>query len=795
MYINHYWLQEWLKSTTLDPDKVKENFSLRGFETELANTIALSGMVVGEITSATKVEGSKKLNLCSVDIGKGQELQIICGCSSVAKGLKVAVATVGTKLPGLVIAKRKVMGIESSGMLCTKAELGHKHAKSAEGIWHLSSSAKIGQSLAEYLKTSTTLYEIDVTPNRGDVMSLRGMTRELAQAYTAEATAPWVETAMDFSTLEALPQPVIEVSAEHACSAMHCLKVDGIQAVATPDWLELRLSEAGISSHNIIVDVLNYVMLETNQPLHAYDANTCSDEFAVGFAQAEDFQLLDGQTAKLDQATLVIKNANKPVCIAGYMGGANTQVQADTSSIYLEAASFTAATIAHSCRRYQKYTQSGSRFERGVDPEIALYGMCRALQLLQQLTGATPRAYAGVSNGIKLRKIQLDESHIQRVLGFSYSIEEVEKSLSKMSFGLRKNTSGWEVEVPSWRLDIRIQAQLVAELLRDMGMPELKKESMLISLPAQQVSSNGEPQVIDSLRSMLIACGMQETQSYSFISAAQNSALQPEKQKSLGLKNPLSQTMAVMRSHLYSGLLQQLQHNINQKQDSVRLLEMGRVFYHDESGSLQQPRMLALALFGRIQPENWSCTSKRYDFFAVQALAKKIFNHLGLSEQQWKEEAKHGMHPHQSGEWYLGGEPCMSVGRIHPETARELVVSEEVYFLQANVDHIINHVQQQRAQSVCLYPKVRRDLCLFVPKKVQYTQIESIIHENTNNYLKEVLLFDIYSGNQVPDGCASMSIGLVFQHAERTLVENDVQPMIMQCIAALKQINVNIRGE
>lgn len=791
---NHAWLMSWLPGTSESVSAISDKLNIQGFETEAQSSLSLEGIVVGEIVACGPHPKADRLSICSVRVGNDQILSIVCGCPTVRSGIKVACAQVGSKVNGLLIERRELRGVLSEGMLCSQKELGL--SSSTKGIWHLSADAPVGKSLSHWLQADSNAYAIDVTPNRGDAMSVRGIARELSIAFDCTLTQPWDARAIPKKVAD-LPNPLCQ--AHDACSAFHLVKFGGItKDVTIPDWMAVRLIESGIALHHPVVDILNYVMLETGQPMHAYDASVVSGQFDISYAKSdESLELINGKKVALDAQSLVIRSADKPVCIAGYMGGSESQVQDHTASIYLEVAAFSPSIIAYNCRRYQYHTQSGSRFERGMDPGYTYDALLRAVSLLQDLLGAELLGYAAYqAPSSQPVLVDVTYDYLQKLLGFSYSNDAIFKSLNAAGFEVQANDAGFCCVVPSWRNEVHLPCHIASELVRINGLPEGNTHSMQAHLGKpirhfEKISSS-----ISAYKKWLCANGFYETLSYSFQSHEKAKHFFASHENLISLSNPLSEDYTYLRSSLWPNLLTQMRMNLHKQHADVRLFETGRCYVHTPDGVAIQPRYLGMVMCGRVLCENWLNADSRYDFFRAKSIVDRLLSIGSKVKPSAQPQIFPGLHPSQSAVYKQDNVEVAIVGVIHPRLARVYDVPEDTCLLQLNLDALHNdHYENNMARRPSPYPTLRRDLSFMVPQNVEFEIIEKKIEECLHCYLKYFVLFDIYSGRQVLEGFKSFSLGFVFQHEERSLQEADIQVMIDRFINELKTCGIMTRGD
>ncbi len=792
---NSAWLGEWFDGVMIwAPDLAVELLPSRGFEAEHIDAGLSDKVVVGYVQSCVKHPEADKLNVCTVDVGAATPLTIVCGCPTVKEGIKVCCALIGAQIGDLTIAQRALRGVTSQGMLCSMQELGLK-AKS-KGIWHLDNEAPVGELLSSWLELSDTHVAVEVTPNRGDVMSVRGLAREIALVMSFNYNhKPW-SSVVDLSSLPS----TLEVSAEtDDCEAFHLVKLEGVANVRTPDYIACRLLESGVSLHNVLVDIANYVMLETGQPLHTYDADKVAGDLTVGYLQkSTSLALLNGDEVDIDDKTLVVKSEGKPVCVAGYMGGAGTQVDTNTKSVYVEAALFNAVSVAHTCRKYPYHTHSGTRFERGIDGGYVSHALERAVSLIMEITGAKAVGYSAIA-AKKSEQVVIEVSHkyFIKMLGFVPDAVEYKELLENAGFAVDVAQDAWLVTPPSWRNEVRLACHVLSECVR-LGslLADDDSTTMGLQIGTRISSYDKELQLVDRLRDVLVAQGWFETLSYSFASETEAVDFLREDDDAVALSNPLMHSMAMMRSSLWSGLLMQAKANKHIQQHNIKLFEVGRCFRKNTAGDVQQPRTLAMLMSGTFMPESWRGSGDSCDFYYAKSTAQHLLSAYVKTELlDWVEESVVGLHPHQSGAYYYKGKKVAFVGVIHPKLAKQYDVTEDTCLFEIEIECLLCALTHSlEVESAIYYPTMRRDLSLIVPNDVSFMYIRKKIELSLTNYLKDFVLFDIYSGSQVAEGYKSFSLGFVFQHDERSLSDEDVQPMITMLIEELDTIGVSIRG-
>lgn len=803
--INAAWLKSWFPKTAMDLDHVCQMLTQQGIETEKDETASLHGVVVGQILSVNPHPDANKLSVCTIAVGGSEPLSIVCGCSSVRVGARVAVAQLGTQLPALSIEKLTVRGVTSEGMLCSKSELGLLRTGGDKGIWHLSPDAAVGMPIMQHLKREATLLHMDITPNRGDCMSVQGLVRELAMALQLPQpdSINTVESVDTLATKQLKKLETPKILTEH-CLEFNAVRIEGIHPGAyIPDWASQRLQDAGFSLHGSVVDVVNYVMLELGQPLHCYDASKVSGPWSVKEASSQEtLLLLNDQSVQLDDSTVCVYAGGKPVAIAGYMGSKDSACDANTTAIVLESAYFKPDAIAYHCRRYKQHSHAGARFERGVDPKFVQKALMRAVEYITLWLGGKPVALAvHCQEGNVCAPIAMPKEQVVTALGMKISDDRCRMLWERSGVKVDDHGASWELTAPSWRHDLVIPEQYVSEIIRfNMIAVEHPWRMRFSHFTKPELKEFANERSMESkVRSFFRSIGCFETLTLSFAEDEKNASFLADNTQSLELLNPLNVTMAQLRCSLFPGLLEQLGNNINRGRKNVRLFEMGRVFSQVD-GMAKEEKCLSAVLTGEMFSEGWLMSQKPLDFFTLKAFATQLCIRLGLTggELTWRAEtALQGVHPYQCGGYYSGGRELISLGTLHPELRREYSLRSDVFLLRCDLNAL-----QKLSQVPCTYKpysqyqKVRRDLSLSVPEEVSYQQIEQEVRSlNFDGCLKTMFIFDIYKENSQRQSVFSIGLALVFQSAVKTLSDEQLQGFLSEITERLqKSLGITIRG-
>ena len=792
MKFSENWLRE-LVEVKADRAALAHALTMAGLEVEELTPLGegLAGVVVAEIVAAEKHPQADRLQVCKVDAGQGEPLQIVCGAPNARVGIKVPLATVGAQLPGDVSIKAaKLRGVESFGMLCSAKELGID--ADASGLLELPLDAPVGQPLAAYLGLPDASFELKLTPNRPDCLGLVGLAHDVAALFgshvktVAQAEVPVSSEARRGIRLEAgkdAPRYLGRI-------------IEGIDLAAkTPLWLAERLRRAGLRPINAVVDVTNYVMLELGQPLHAFDNDTLDGDIVVRHARAgETLKLLDGSEAKLDDGFVLIADEKKALAVAGVMGGHDSRVTDATRNVFLESAHFAPAAIMGRARKLGLHTDASHRFERGVDPGLPRRALERASELLLAIAGGQAGPVLVAENAADLPQpvpVTLRRARLKRVLGVDVADAEVARIFTALGMRVETIGDGWRVTAPSSRFDIEREEDLIEEVARIFGYDKIPTHS-----PSGALVLAIEPEARINelaLREQLAARGYHEAVNLSFVAAELLSRWGFNEQL-VPLANPLSADLAVMRPSLLPGLVEALRHNRARQQERVRLFEVARVFA-EGNPPIETPS-LAIAACGTARAEQWGEPSRALDFFDLKGDLDALLAWGGESER-WSVHADGlpgWLHPGRGARISRDGETAGYLGALHPQLAKALDLGPDVHVLELALEPLLAR-RLPKAQPVARFPSVRRDIAVEVPEDVTWSRIGEVVRGTLGGVLKELRLFDRYSGKGVEAGRKSLAMGLILQDASRTLVDDDADRCVRQAIAALEQTcQAKLRG-
>lgn len=783
MKFSEQWLRHWVNPEACT-DELVAKITMAGLEVDGVEAVAgeFTGIVVGEIVACEQHPDADKLCVTRVSIGS-EVFQVVCGAPNAQIGLKAPFATIGAVLPGNVkIKKAKLRGIESFGMLCAGEEMGVDIP--SDGLMELPVDAPVGQDIREYLQLNDTIIDVDLTPNRGDCLSIVGLAREVSANYLVDVTEPL----MDVCTPQIGDTFPVILEAPAACPRYVGRVICGVNVASnTPLWLSERLRRAGIRTIDPVVDVTNYVMIELGQPMHGFDLDTLSGSIHVRMAEAgEPLTLLNGSEVKLTADTLVIADKSKVLAIAGVMGGENTGVSISTQNIFLESAFFNPITIAGKARSYGLHTDSSHRFERGVDFQLQRKAVERATQLILDICGGRSGPMSeevSEADLPSLKQINLHSAKVESLLGVAIENDHIEALLSRLGLTLTSMGEGvWRVAVPSWRFDISIEEDLVEELGRIYGYNNLPETTPVVRVQLKQIDEGRKG--IDVMRRVLVARGYQEVINFSFIDPALHKAFEPEMEPVV-LANHISSEMSVMRTSLLPGLMKTVQYNQNRQQSRVRLFESGQTFI-SQGGELTQALWLAGVVTGSREPEGWTGTNEAVDFYDIKGDLEALLK-LGGDDRAWSfcSVRRACMHPGQCAEVLREDVVVGVIGALHPSLVKQMDLNGSAYLFEVNVA-AIEPCRVTAYQSLSKFPEVRRDMALVLDQSVPAGKIKHIIREQAGEWLKSVTVFDVYTGQCVPKGQKSLALGLTLQHPYRTFKDEEVNELFASVVSALK---------
>lgn len=784
MKFSEKWLREWV-DPPLDTAELAHRLTMIGHEVDAIEPQgqALEGVVVGEVLAVRKHPDADRLSVCQVSTGTGETIEVVCGAPNVRAGMKSPFAPTGTCLPnGVKLRRAKIRGVVSNGMLCSAIEIGL--GDESDGIVDLPEDAPVGQPLSDYLGLPDVSLDLDLTPNRGDCFSVRGIARDVA----AMASVPMTEPSFTPIGATIADSHHVELVYPAGCPRFAARVIRGIDSTAaSPLWLQERLRRSGLRSISPVVDVTNYVMMELGQPLHAYDLARLRGPVRARLADArEQLTLLDGRSVELDPATLVIADDSGPIGMAGVMGGLSTAVNDDTTDIFLEAAYFTPQTMAGVARRYGMHTDASMRFERGVDPQLPPRAIERATELLLAIAGGSAGPLADTKSERHLpvnEPLRLRQSRLQRILGLGIPDDRVTRILHDLGFSTTAEPGGWLVEVPAFRFDIDIEDALVEEVARIYGYDEIPEVNAI----GETVLATATEAVVglEQVAETLIARDYQEVITYSFVDEKINGLVTGAK-SSLVLRNPISTDMAVMRGSVWPGLITAASANVARQQERVRIFEIGKTYHGSPDAPVEVVRVSGLAT-GPVVEQQWGSALQAVDYFDVKRDVEVLLERTGVAQEFEFVAAEHAvLQPGQTAEILRRGTLVGIVGRLHPTVARDYGLDKGALLFELDAAKAFA-AQVPAAEPISRYPAIRRDIAVVVKNDLTAAQLRTAVESVSPALIRSVRIFDVYHGSGIEAGLKSIALSLILQETSRTLTDEDADTVMSAVLRKLQQ--------
>lgn len=782
MKFSENWLREHV-SLDADSAALEQRLTMIGLEVEGVERIgeALDGVVIARIVSCEKHPEADRLQVCQVDAGQPQPLQIVCGAPNAREGLVAPLAMVGARLGDITIKTARLRGVESNGMLCSAKELGVD--ADASGLMELPDDAPVGAPLADYLGLPDNVIELGLTPNRADCLAVRGIAWDVAAAFDVRVTAS------GYAPVEPQVEAALPVELNAGADAPRYLGrvIEGVDArAATPVWMAERLRRGGIRPVSFLVDVTQYVMLELGQPMHAFDRDLLQGPVGVRRARVgEKLVLLDGREVDLDEEFLAITDRDRVIALGGVMGGHDTRVTDGTRNVFLESAHFAPAAIIGRSRRLGLHTDAAHRYERGVDPELPREAIEAATRLILQVAGGAPGPVTEATLPGHLPRpgaITLRRERLARVLGVQIEDAEVGRILRALGLQVEDTSDGWTATPPTRRFDLAIEEDLIEEVARIHGY-----DSIPATLPggAPRVVAVAEGEVQETeLRRHLVSRDFLEAVNFAFVDADLLGQWQLQ-HDAVPLANPLSAELGVMRTALLPGLVDALARNAARQQTRVRLFEIGNVFTAAAAGQAPGETLrIAAVASGSARAEQWDADAREVGFHDLKGDLESLAGCSGARLEYRRSQAGYG-HPGRSADVYRDGVRIGWIGELHPRLARALELDHAAVAFELDLAPLRQRALPQ-AQALGRYPSVRRDLAFVVAQDVSWAELETSIRNTAGPLLARLGLFDVYQGNGVESGFKSLAMGLILQDKSRTLTDRDVEGVVERVTAALQ---------
>ncbi|MDR0673102.1 MAG: phenylalanine--tRNA ligase subunit beta [Zoogloeaceae bacterium] len=780
MQFSESWLRTFV-NPALSSDELAHLLTMAGLEVEATEAAApaFTGVVVAEIVSVSKHPDADRLNVCQVDVCDGALRQIVCGAPNAAAGLKAPCALPDAVLPGdFRIRVARVRGVESSGMLCSARELGI--SEDAAGLMSLPSDAPAGESLRDYLDLDDCRHTLKLTPNRADCLSLSGIAREVAALTGARLVLPEISpVAVTRSQTRA-----VSLQAPAACPRYCGRIIGGVDAKApTPEWMRRRLLRSGLRSVSALVDITNYVMLTLGQPLHAFDNARLSGDIRVRMAAAgEKLLLLNGQEIALSDDILVIADATGAKAMAGIMGGEESAITLDTTEVFLESAFFAPAAIAGRARRHNFSSDASHRYERGVDWENCARALEYASALIMEICGGAAGAVtdAVVEEHLPRRAVvRLRPPRLAKVLGTPFRAAEITQYLTRLALPFTRESTDFLVTPPSYRFDIAIEEDLIEEIARVHGyenLPAPEPKGQLAMLPQPE-----NRRALSRLRQQIADRGFQEVINYAFAPEDQERDLAANVAP-VRLANPIASQLAVLRSSLLGGLIDNLVTNLKRKQSRVRLFETGRCFAYAKDGH-RQPWHLAMLAYGPALPEGWGREKRATDFFDLKGDMESLFAPAKLAFIRGEHPA---LHPGRAAHIQWAGRVVGYIGELHPQWTQKYELPAAPVVCELELEALASRTLPAYAEVSRFQPAIR-DLAVLVDQSLPLDDILRDMKAHAPQQVCDIHLFDLYQGKGVPEGRKSLAFRIVMQDTQRTLSDADIDLAVTGIIACLEQ--------
>ena len=786
------WLKDYIDINET-PEKIADALMMAGLEVEeiIQPGKDLNNVVVGKILSKDRHPDADKLSLCSVEAGEKEPLQIVCGAQNMEAGDKVPVAKIGAKLPaGFEISPAKIRGVESFGMMCSKRELGL--GEDTSGLYILPENTPIGEDIVKALGMDDVIFDVSITPNRGDALSHLGIARELSAIFNLPLHRDPLEKSDGEGKVE--DETSVEILSEELCPRYGARVVKNVKVGPSPAWLADRLEKVGERAINNVVDITNYMMLSIGHPMHAFDLDKLAEKrIVVRTAEKnETIVTLDEQKHNLDSSMLVIADAEKPVALAGVMGGLDSSVTEETTNVLLEAAWFNPTSIRKTAKRLGMMSESSYRFERGTNIDNVPIALNEATKLLQELADGKP--IQGIFDAFPrqdpLKQIRVRTKRVNKLIGISLTPSQIETYLLRLKLDVKRDGEDLIVSVPPYRHDLEMEVDIIEEVARMYGynnIPEtLPAITSVLKLPTpiQKIEKK--------LREHMVSLGFNEIMSYSFIPTSVNSAF--NEKKPLALKNPLSEEQGIMRTNLKWGMFDALKRNILNDEYNLKLFEVGKVFHRNSADMSEEHSRLCLGFSGSVNPGDWKKSGEHFDIFTLKGIVQSIAKLLKL-KLKFNTGSSSLFHPTMQMEVRLGKQPVGLFGQIHPNFLDNKKMPKSIFILELDLGILSEkEVKPVRMSPIPTLPPIRRDLALLAPQDALHRDILKIINAEGGKLLEECHLFDIYQGKGIEKGFRSMAYSLTFRDLKKTLTDDQIQPLIDAMVKRLEsELQIKLR--
>lgn len=784
------WLNEYVKVDDIKPQEFSDRMTMSGSKVEevIETGKEIKNVVTGKIIKLEKHPDADKLLICQIDTGN-QVVQIVTGADNVREGQVVPAALHGALLPGGKKIKRgKFRGVESNGMLCSAVELGI--GADADGILILPQDTPVGIDVRDAVGKNSVIVDFEITPNRPDCLSMVGMAREAAATFDRKLCIP--EISFNENNEDVKDYIDVEIKDKDLCPRYAARVIKNVKVCDSPGWLKERLTEAGMRPVNNIVDITNYVMLEYGQPLHAFDYEKINGKkIIVRRAQdGEKLKTLDGKDRDLSSSMLVIADYKKPLVVAGVMGGAYSEIENSTSTIMLESANFNAVSVRRTSKKLGLRTESSSRYEKGLDPNIAITAINRAAQLIADLAGG--EIVSGIvdryENKLQPWTIDISPERINRFLGTNIAADEMASILRKLDIQVESGDV-MKAIIPTFRADLEQEVDIAEEIARIFGYDNIKPT--MIRGESLQGGRNREQKIQDIVKEILVGAGLYEITTYSLGSTEDFDRMRFEddssKRKCIRIQNPIGEDLSIMRTSMIPSMLSVIKRNYNKKNEEAGLFETGRVYlplYDEESKLPLEKNKLIIGMYGG------------YDFYDVKGIVELLLSNLGIKKYEIeREQLDPSFHPGKTAKLFIRRKEAGIMGEIHPDVLENYDIPIAVYICELDFDMLIEEADQiKHFKQLPKYPSVDRDIALLVDKNIPVSEIEDIARKQGKGLIESIKLFDVYEGEQIPEGKKSVAYSIKYRAEDHTLKDEEVNKVHDSIIKAFEaKLNAQLR--
>ncbi|MGM0370058.1 MAG: phenylalanine--tRNA ligase subunit beta [Bacillota bacterium] len=784
MKVSYNWLQEYI-DFDYSPEELAHELTMSGLEVEAVEKIGaeIESVIVGQIEEIAEHENADKLSVCQVDIGTKVE-QIVCGANNMSEGDKIPVAPLGTVMPdGMEIKEVKLRGIESRGMMCSTDELNLAD-DGVDGLYILEQDLKVGNKLISELDLNDVIIEFDLTPNYAHCLSVLGIAREIAAITGNELHLPEIDLEESNQKIDEVID--VKVEADDLAPRYAGRVIKDIEVEESPEWLKNRLEAIDITPVNNVVDITNYILMELGQPLHAFDYDKLAQQQIIVRRAKADEKLvtLDDQEQELDEDMLVIADANKAVCLGGVMGGANSEITEESTTLFLESANFKPSSVRKTAKKLKIHSDSSHRFERGVDINGIEYALDRAAELIAELTnGEILKGYKDIySHQVKPEEIIVRPDRVRDILGVELAKVKIKSYLERLHFDVEDKGVNLLIKVPTHRVDVTKEIDLIEEIARIYGYDKIKPAKARVEL--KQGKKTWQQQVESQTKELLTDLGLFEVQNYSFISPNYfdkiNLADTNNLRDVVKINNPVTTEHTVMRTTLLPSLLENIAFNINRGVEDISIFELNTIFLAEENAKLPVEK---LKLSAAVMKENlsnlWSAEAP--GFFYLKGILENYFTKLGIENVEFAADKFDPLHPGRSAQVIIEGEKSGYLGEIHPDVQEDYDFSQRVTVCELDFANIVAAATPNRAyEQLPKYPALTRDIALVVEKGVTSKEIKRVILDCGSEVIESVELFDLYEGEQLKEGYKSLAYSIKYRVADRTLTDDEVNQVQLE---------------